>query len=112
MKLYYSISEAAQILGVKPYILRYWENELAALRPKRKYGKRFYTINDLKTALVIKNLLCNEGYTLSGVRRKLREEGVEHLLSGAVNSLLNELRDEIEKIFEEIKEMKKSLEKG
>jgi DNA-binding transcriptional MerR regulator len=109
MKLYYSISEASKILGVKPYILRYWENELRALRPKRKHGKRFYTINDLKTALVIKNLLYNEGYTLSGARKKIREEGVEHLLSSAVHSLLNELREELEELFEEIRELKKIL---
>jgi DNA-binding transcriptional MerR regulator len=73
-KMYYSISEAAQMVGVKPYVLRYWETEFSALRPKAmKGGRRAYREGDLKTAMMIKRLLYEDRFTIEGARKRIQE---------------------------------------
>ncbi len=111
MKLYYTITEAAELLGVQPHILRYWESELKALRPKRKSGKRFYTPDDLKIAFIIKTLIKKEGYTLNGARRKLRDSNIQDLIPHAAEALLLEIKEELQSLHREIKLYLESLEK-
>ena len=74
-KLYYRIGEVAEIVGVKPHVLRYWESEFGLLSPKKNEGnQRFYTQKDLQKVQMIKRLLHEERFTIAGARRKLREE--------------------------------------
>jgi DNA-binding transcriptional MerR regulator len=71
-KIFYKIGEASKIVGVEPYVLRYWETEFSFLKPKKsKSGQRIYTKDDIEIALQIKHLLYEEKYTIDGVRRKL-----------------------------------------
>ncbi len=74
-KLYYSISEVAELLNVKAHVLRYWETQFKTLRPrKNRAGNRSYRVKDVKIALRIKKLLYEEGFTIAGARRKLLDE--------------------------------------
>jgi len=73
-KLYYSISEVAEITGVKPHVLRYWESEFSDLRPKKnRAGNRSYRDKDIRTVVTIRDLLYQQGYTIQGARMQLRE---------------------------------------
>jgi len=73
-KLYYSITEVAQLTDVKPHVLRYWETEFKVLRPKKnRAGNRIYRSNDIELIEQIKKLLHEEGYTIAGARKKLLE---------------------------------------
>lgn len=75
-KLFFRIGEVADIVGVKPHVLRYWESELGCLRPMKTRGAhRQYRRRDVELAMLIKQLLHDEGYTLQGARRRLRELG-------------------------------------
>lgn len=73
-KMYYSIGEVSELLGVKAHVLRYWETQFPMLKPKKnRAGNRTYKVRDIKSLLTIKNLLYDRGYTIAGARRKLRE---------------------------------------
>jgi DNA-binding transcriptional MerR regulator len=73
-KLYYSIGEVSELLGVKPHVLRYWETQFPSLKPKKnRAGNRVYRVRDIKFILTIKTLLYEKGFTISGARKKLRE---------------------------------------
>ena len=74
-KLYYSISEVAELTDLQPYTLRAWEKEFPSLRPRRAWGKnRAYRERDIGIILLIKKLLYEERYTTQGVKKKLRNE--------------------------------------
>lgn len=74
-KLYYSISEVAELTDLQPYTLRAWEKEFACLRPRRARGKnRAYRTRDIAIIQLIKQLLYAEGYTTKGVKQKLKNE--------------------------------------
>lgn len=76
-KLFFRIGEVAALVGVKAHVLRYWEEELGVLVPMKTRGShRHYRRRDVETALKIRELLQDEGLTLSGVKKRLREEGV------------------------------------
>jgi DNA-binding transcriptional MerR regulator len=73
-KLYFRIGEVAKLVGVKPYVLRYWETEFTTLRPgKTPSHHRLYRRRDVETLLEIKNLLYEEGFTIAGAKKKLRD---------------------------------------
>ncbi len=73
-KLYYSIGEVCELLGVKAHVLRYWESQFPMLKPrKNRAGNRTYKIRDIKYLLSIKTLLYESGYTISGARKRLNE---------------------------------------
>jgi DNA-binding transcriptional MerR regulator len=70
----YRIGEVSRLTGVKPFVLRYWESELPMLRPvKSPSGRRFYRQEDVDLILRIKRLLYDEGFTIAGARRHLRD---------------------------------------
>ena len=74
-KLYYRIGEVAEIAGVKPHVLRYWETEFGFLSPQKNEGnQRLYTAKDLEKVLLIRKLLYEDGYTIAGAKRKFRDE--------------------------------------
>ncbi|GIV61869.1 MAG: transcriptional regulator [Rhodothermaceae bacterium] len=74
-KLYYSISEVAEMIGEKPHVLRYWETEFDVLHPRKsRAGKRIYTEEDIALLRRIQALLREEKYTIAGARKALMEE--------------------------------------
>jgi len=74
VKLYYRIGEVAQIVGVQPHVLRYWETEFRTIRPQKSHkGQRVYSRRDVEKLLRVKDLLKNQGFTIAGARKKLRD---------------------------------------
>ena len=82
-KLYYSISEVSDLVGVKPHVLRYWETQFKMLRPrKNRAGNRSYRVKDVKMALRIRRLLYDQRFTIAGARRKIlddRQDGKDQI---------------------------------
>lgn len=77
-KLYFRIGEVAELVGVEPHVLRYWETEFRSIRPeKSRKGQRIYSRRDVETLLKVKELLYGHRYTIAGAKRKLRSEGFE-----------------------------------
>lgn len=73
-KLYYSISEVAEITGVKAHVLRYWESEFPTLSPKKtRAGARRYRRKDIEEIEAIKALLYQQGFKIAGARKQRRE---------------------------------------
>lgn len=72
-KLYFKIGEVAKLVGVKPYVLRYWETEFSSVRPGKTRSKhRLYRRRDVEALLEIKRLLHQERYTIEGAKKRLR----------------------------------------
>jgi len=72
----YRISEVARLADLKPFVLRYWETEFPMLEPvKDDAGRRVYRQEDVDMVFRIKRLLYDEGFTIAGARRHLRENG-------------------------------------
>jgi DNA-binding transcriptional MerR regulator len=78
------IGEAARAIGVEAYVLRFWETQFPILRPRHSRSRhRFYEPEDLKTLKLIKRLLHNEGFTIAGAKKHIREIGLDRLVRGA-----------------------------
>ena len=76
-----TISEAADELSVPQHVLRFWETKFSFIRPmKRAGGRRFYRPSDIAVLRGVKHLLHDEGYTIKGVQRLHREEGLRRLV--------------------------------
>ncbi len=74
-KLYFKIGEVAALLQLKTHVLRYWETEFSVLKPvKSRSNQRLYRRKDVETALLIKDLLYRQGFTIAGARKKLQAE--------------------------------------
>lgn len=74
-KLYYSISEVANMLNVNKSLLRFWESEFPSLRPKKaSKGNRLYTKQDIEYIKKIKTLVKDKGFTIDGARKQLKEK--------------------------------------
>ena len=77
-KPYRSISEVAELVGVKQHVLRYWETQFSMLRPrKNRAGNRMYRPDEVKLLLRIRELLYGRRYTIAGARRSLLDERKE-----------------------------------
>ena len=77
-KIYFKIGEVSEIVGVEPYVLRYWETEFEVLKPSKAPSKhRLYKKRDVELLLDIKRLLYTDGFTIEGARKKLRESKKE-----------------------------------
>ncbi len=75
-KLFFRIGEVSEIVGVKPHVLRYWEEEFGILKPMKTRGAhRQYRRRDVELALMIRKLIHEEGFTIAGARRQMREMG-------------------------------------
>lgn len=75
-KLYFRIGEVSKLIGVEPYVLRYWESEFPDIKPsKSKSGQRLYKRRDVEMLQKIKELLYEERYTINGARKRLKEPG-------------------------------------
>lgn len=74
VKRYFTIGEVAELCGVKPHVLRYWEQEFTQLRPmKRRGNRRYYQHHEVLMIRRIRDLLYDQGFTISGARNKLQE---------------------------------------
>ncbi len=73
-KLYYKIGEVCEITGIEAHVLRYWESEFPVLHPlKNSAGQRVYRQKDIELVLRIKQLLYQDGFTIAGAKRRIRE---------------------------------------
>ena len=80
-----TIGEAAEELGVPQHVLRFWETRFAQIKPmKRGGGRRYYRPIDMALLRAIHGMLYGQGYTIKGVQRILKEQGVRAVLSGDV----------------------------
>ena len=105
-KIYFKIGEVSEIVGVEPYVLRYWETEFELLKPSKAPSKhRLYKKRDVELLLEIKRLLYTEGFTIEGARKKLREAKKEEknqlklpLTEQKYKSALVKLKKELESL--------------
>jgi DNA-binding transcriptional MerR regulator len=75
-KRYFTIGEVSELCGVKPYVLRYWEQEFTQLKPmKRRGNRRYYQHHEVLLIRRIRDLLYEQGFTISGARNRLTELG-------------------------------------
>lgn len=111
-KMFFRIGEVSRLTATKPFVLRFWETEFPMLQPvKSPKGHRLYRRQDIETVLEIKRLLYEEGFTIAGARRHLREadgNGAARAVSPARSEdsarplnrkLLLALRDELRAIL-------------
>src|SRR5258707_6555513 len=75
-KRYFTIGEVSELCGVKPHVLRYWEQEFPQLKPvKRRGNRRYYQRQDVIVIRQIRSLLYDQGFTIGGARHKLTRGG-------------------------------------
>jgi len=97
-KRYFRIGEASRIIGVDPYVLRYWEGEFPEIRPQRADSKqRTYQKKDIETLLKVKKLLYEEKMTIKGAKQRLRQEKTEK--STVDYSFIQNLNTELHEIL-------------
>ena len=109
-RLYYRIGEVSQITGLKPHVLRYWESEFRVIKPyKAGSPQRLYRKKDLDVILKIKKLLYEEGFTIAGAKKKIRDverdesrslrlKAVDYGAEGEERKLLFLIREELQGI--------------
>jgi DNA-binding transcriptional MerR regulator len=83
-KLFFRIGEVSQLVGVEPYVLRYWESEFPRLSPKKSNtGQRMFRRKDVELLLNIKQLLYDKKFTIEGARKALKAEKADAGIAGA-----------------------------
>ncbi|WP_455200641.1 MerR family transcriptional regulator [Kaarinaea lacus] len=95
-KRYFTIGEVSDLCGVKPHVLRYWEQEFPQLKPvKRRGNRRYYQHHDVVMIRQIRSLLYEHGFTIGGARQKLTDgDGKDDGNSKAViREMINDLED-------------------
>ena len=105
-KRYFTIGEVSELCGVKPHVLRYWEQEFNQLKPvKRRGNRRYYQHHEVLLVRRIRELLYNEGFTIHGARNRLDEIASEPSAatppaSGSTNAEKLDLRTELQEIIQ------------
>lgn len=99
-KKYFAIGEVSELCGVKPHVLRYWEQEFSQLKPvKRRGNRRYYQREDVLLVRQIRGLLYEQGYTIGGARLLLSTEGVRQAVieeTATIQTMLDELEEILE----------------
>ncbi len=109
-KLYFKIGEVAEITGVKPYVLRYWESEFKMVNPsKSRSRQRLYRKSDVELIFRIKELLYEERYTINGARKKLKELGYGRISQPELQFKKVENKSALDKVIQELKEIQDLL---
>ena len=98
-KRYFTIGEVSELCGVKPHVLRYWEQEFPQLKPvKRRGNRRYYQRQDVLVIRQIRSLLYDQGFTIGGARNRLEgEEDREDVTQ--THQLARQLRAELEELI-------------
>lgn len=103
-KRYFTIGEVSELCGVKPHVLRYWEQEFNQLKPvKRRGNRRYYQHHEVLLVRRIRELLYNQGFTISGARNRLDEGGAVEVAAVEVadgTRMLGGLRGELKSIID------------
>jgi len=99
-KRYFRIGEVSRIVGVKPYVLRYWESEFPTVRPKRAdYRQRVYKREDIETLGGIKKLLYEEKLTIAGAKNRLKAMKKGDGTAVPQGDILAEIKEELHQIL-------------
>jgi DNA-binding transcriptional MerR regulator len=102
-KRYFTIGEVSELCGVKPHVLRYWEQEFGQLKPvKRRGNRRYYQRHDVILIRQIRSLLYDEGFTIGGARQKLTGEDAKEDTTQS-QQVIRQLRSELEEILQLLK---------
>ena len=98
-KRYFTIGEVSDLCGVKPHVLRYWEQEFPQLAPlKRRGNRRYYQRQDVMLIRQIRSLLYDHGFTIGGARQRLSGEKAKHDISQS-RQIIPQLRMELEDVL-------------
>jgi len=106
-KVYFRIGEVSSLVGVEPHVLRYWESEFKLIRPRRaKSNQRLYRRQDVEALLLIRELLHDRGYTITGARKFLKQGSgdesaateVAQKKATAVDERLADIKTELKRI--------------
>lgn len=114
-RLYYRIGEVSRITGLKPHVLRYWESEFKMIKPYKGGSlQRLYRKRDLDLILKIKKLLYEEGFTIAGAKKKIRDlektENVQMKLRWVEKNPSGRNQELLVTVLEELKGIRKMLE--
>ncbi|MDH5343206.1 MAG: MerR family transcriptional regulator [Betaproteobacteria bacterium] len=109
-KRYFTIGEVSELCGVKPHVLRYWEQEFTQLRPvKRRGNRRYYQHHEVLLIRRIRELLYDQGFTISGARNRLDElanepsRAARMAATGAAKPAFADLRQELKNVIDELR---------
>lgn len=112
-KLAFKIGEVADLLGVKPYVLRYWETEFEVLKPKKsKHNQRMYERKDVENLMLIKKLLYRDRFSIEGARsalKKLKKDNVRVKQIKTISEHIEEAKDKVFDLLDEITSLRQLL---
>jgi|SRR5210317_1538175 DNA-binding transcriptional MerR regulator len=98
-KRYFTIGEVSDLCGVKPHVLRYWEQEFPQLKPvKRRGNRRYYQRRDVLIIRQIRSLLYDEGFTIGGARQRLTGEEAREDVTQS-QQIVKQIRVELEEVL-------------
>ena len=102
-KRYFTIGEVSELCGVKPHVLRYWEQEFPQLKPvKRRGNRRYYQRHDVIMIRQIRSLLYEQGFTIGGARQRLSGEEAREDVSQS-QQIVRQMRGELEELLQILK---------
>ncbi len=99
-KRYFTIGEVSDLCGVKPHVLRYWEQEFTQLKPvKRRGNRRYYQHHDVIMIRNIRTLLYEQGFTIGGARQRMQEDEVPQEIEIPQNiAIIQQMRMDLEEV--------------
>ena len=104
-KRYFTIGEVSDLCGVKPHVLRYWEQEFPQLKPvKRRGNRRYYQRQDVLMIRQIRSLLYEQGFTIGGARQRMTEEGDGN--SQETHAVIKEIIEDLEDLLKALQPAK------
>ena len=102
-KRYFTIGEVSNLCGVKPHVLRYWEQEFPQLKPvKRRGNRRYYQRQDVLMIRQIRSLLYEQGFTIGGARQKMSGEDAKEDITQS-QQIVHQVRLELEDVLQLLK---------
>ena len=102
-KRYFTIGEVSELCGVKPHVLRYWEQEFPQLKPvKRRGNRRYYQRQDVLMIRQIRSLLYEQGFTIGGARQKMSGEDAKEDITQS-KQIVHQVRIELEDVLQLLK---------
>ncbi|MGB5305567.1 MAG: MerR family transcriptional regulator [Gammaproteobacteria bacterium] len=102
-KRYFTIGEVSDLCGVKPHVLRYWEQEFPQLKPvKRRGNRRYYQRQDVLMIRQIRSLLYEKGFTIGGARQKMSGEDAKEDVTQS-QQIVHQVRMELEDVLQLLK---------